>query len=389
MKTNVTISATIVLTLLIIGLQSSVFAQGSNSINSQMGEAEERINHSLEGVQQRIGDIDIQSLMDLDVSEILERFKDIIPFPGDNLGGIPGQIGVLVYTHGLGYPGSHDPEKTEPIKQALERLGYPTEIITHMPYNWDEGLQKLDEQGVKYVIFMYSDLFGPESTVIHNVTRGYFGGIEEYKYCPGVPMGPDSCQYMGMMTTPASETSDATLIFSRPASPDDKILREIFVKIAEKSNSENNGNPSNEIFVNVGHGARSDLNDMAQTKELTSAAKYVQQKMGYADAFGVTAREDWPDLMATAVPAAVDKIEESLAAHNADSVVLVPATGGMGYDAVKEELDNRGISYVEADAPIPIGSAEFVQWAQKNVLGATAFIIKEKPTENTITPDWN
>ena len=389
MSINVTIGVIIVMTLLMVGLQSSVFAQGSNSINSQMGEAEERINHSLEGLQQRIGDIDIQSLMDLDVSEILERFKDIIPFPGDNLGGIPGQIGVLVYTHGLGYPGSHDPEKTEPIKQALERLGYPTEIITHMPYNWDEGLQKLDEQGVKYVIFMYSDLFGPESTVIHNVTRGYFGGIEEYKYCPGVPMGPDSCQYMGMMTTPASETSDATLIFSRPASPDDKILREIFVKIAEKSNSENNGNPSNEIFVNIGHGARSDLNDMAQTKELTSAAKYVQQKMGYADAFGVTAREDWPDLMATAVPAAVDKIEESLAAHNADSVVLVPATGGMGYDAVKEELDNRGISYVEADAPIPIGSAEFVQWAQKNVLGATAFIIKEKPTENTITPNWN
>ncbi len=390
MSINVTISTIIVMTLLVLGFQSSVFAQSSNSIGSRLGGAEERINQSLEEAQERIGQIgDIQSFMDLDISEILERFKDIIPFPGGNVGGIPGQIGVLVYTHGLGFPGSHDPEKTEPIKEALEKLGYPTEIITHMPYNWDEGLQKLDEQGVKYVIFMYSDLFGPESTVIHNVTRGYFGGIEEYKYCPGVPMGPDSCQYMGMMTTPASDTSDATLIFSRPASPDDKILREIFVKIAEKSNAENNGNPSNEIFVNIGHGARSDLNDMAQTKELTSAAKYVQQKMGYADAFGVTAREDWPDLMAVAVPAAVDKIEESLAAHNADSVVLVPATGGMGYDAVKEEMDNRGVSYVEAESPIPIGSSEFVKWAQKNVLGATAFIIKEKPTENTITPNWN
>ncbi|MGD9533632.1 MAG: hypothetical protein AB7V56_07675 [Candidatus Nitrosocosmicus sp.] len=128
---------------------------------------------------------------------------------------------------------------------------------------------------------------------------------------------------------------------------------------------------------------------MAQTKELTSAAKYVQQKMGYADAFGVTAREDWPDLMEIAVPAAVDKIEQSLTEHNADKVILVPATGGMGYDAVKEELDNRGISYVEADAPIPIGSDEFGLWGIKNVLGATAFILKEKPTENTITPDWN
>ena len=135
--------------------------------------------------------------MDIDVSQILEKFRDIIPFPGNNLGGISGQIGVLVYTHGLGYPGSHDPEKTEPIKGALEKLGYPTEIITHMPYNWDEGLQKLDDRGVKYVIFMYTDLFGPESTVIHNVTRGYFGGIEEYKYCPGVPMGPDTLPIYG------------------------------------------------------------------------------------------------------------------------------------------------------------------------------------------------
>ena len=70
-------------------------------------------------------------------------------------------------------------------------------------------------------------------------------------------------------------------------------------------------------------------------------------------------------------------------------MVLVPATGGMGYEDVKEELDNRGISYVEAESPIPIGSEEFVQWALKNVLGTTAFIIKEKPAENTITPDWN
>jgi hypothetical protein len=392
-KTNVTISAIIVMTLLIGGFQSSVFAQSSdsNSINSRIGEAEERINQSLEDAQQRIGEIgDIQSIMDLDVSEILERFKDIIPFPGGNMGGIPGQIGVLVYTHGMGTPGSHDPEKTEPIKEALERLGYPTEIITHMPYNWYEGLAKLDEQGVKYVIFLYTDLFGPDSTVIHNVTRGIFGGIEEYKHCPGVPMGPNNCLYMGMLTKPASETSDAILVFSRPASPDDSILREIFVKIARESNSKNNGNPENEIFVMVGHGARSNLNDMAQVEELTDAAEYVQQKMKYADAFGVTAREDWPDLMEVAVPNAADQIEESLAANNANRVVLVPATGsGSGFDAVKEELDNRGISYVVTEEPIPIGSNEFVQWAQKNVLGTTAFILKEKPTENTITPNWD
>jgi hypothetical protein len=390
MRTNVTFSAIVMMTFLLVGFQSSVFAQTSNSINPRIGEAGERINQSLEEAQQRIGEIgDIQSFMNLDVSEILERFKDILPFPGSNVGGIPGQIGILVYTHGMGTPGSHEPEKTEPIKQALERMGYPTEIITHMPYNWDEGLAKLDEKGAKYVIFLYTDLFGPDSTVIHNVTRGIFGGIEEYKYCPGVPMGPSNCLYMGMLTKPASETSDAIMVFSRPASPDDRILREIFVKIARASNSENNGNPENEIFVMVGHGARSNLNDMYQVKELTNAAEYVQQKMGYADAFGVTAREDWPELMEIAVPAAADQIENSLAEKNAEKVVLVPATGAHGFEEVAHELDERGIPYVATEEPIPIGSKEFVQWAQKNVLGTTAFIIKEKPTENTITPNWN
>ncbi|TVP39266.1 hypothetical protein [Candidatus Nitrosocosmicus arcticus] len=251
-------------------------------------------------------------------------------------------------------------------------------------------MQKLDEKGVKYVIFLYTDLFGPESTVIHNVTRGIFGGIEEYKDCPGVPMGPDSCQYMGMLTKPASETSDTTLVFSRPASPDDKTLREIFVKIAQNSNSENSGNPENEIYVMVGHGARSDRNDLSQVEELTNAAKYVKQKMNYADGFGVTAREDWPELMEVAVPEAVDQIEDSMNANNADNVVLVPATGsGSGFDAVKEELDNRGISYIVTEEPIPIGSKEFVQWSQKNVVGTTLYILKEKPMENTITPNWN
>ena len=148
-KTNVTISATVVLTLLIIGFQSSVFAQSTNSLglsilgNSQIDNAEMIIDQKLDDPQQKIGSIDLGNFMNMDVSEILEKLREIIPFSGNNLGGIPGQIGVLVYTHGLGYPGSHDPEKTEPIKEALEKIGYPTEIITHMPYNWDEGLQKL------------------------------------------------------------------------------------------------------------------------------------------------------------------------------------------------------------------------------------------------------
>ncbi len=373
-----TVLGAILISILILGFNSSAMAQQLDlSELPLIGDSE-------------LAQIDIQSLLDGNVNEILEKIRDIIPITGINPGGMPGKIGVLIYTHGMGTPGSHEPAKTEPIKNALERLGYPSEIITHMPYTWDEGLQKLDDKGVEYVIFLYTDLFGPESTVIHNVTRGIFGGIEEYKYCPGVPMGPDSCLYMGELTKPASETSDATLVFSRPASPDDKTLREIFVKIARNSISESNGAPENEIFVMVGHGARSNLNDMSQVEELTNAAKYVQQKVGYVDGFGVTAREDWPDLMPTAIDAAADKIENSLAANNADRVVLVPATGsGTGFDAVKEELDNRGIQYVVTEEPIPIGSKEFVQWAQKNVLGATVYILKERPSENTVTPNWD
>jgi hypothetical protein len=332
-----------------------------------------------------------QSKLMYNWDKLLEKYKDIIPLTGKHLAKLSGKIGVLIYTHGdpSDPMHGHEPVKTESIKKALEKLGYPSEIITHMPYTWDEGLQKLDDQNVKYVVFLYTDLFGPKSTVIHNVTRGIFGGIEDYKYCPGVPMGPDVCMYMGEVTKPASETSDATLVFSRPASPDDKTLREIFLKIAQKSDMNENGKPKKEIFVLVGHGARSDLNDLYQTKELTSAAKYVQHKMKYADAFGVTAREDWPELMPDAVNSAADKIEESINMHNADHAVLVPAAGsGSGFDAVKQELDNRGISYVETEGTLPIGAKQFTQWALKNIIGSTVFILMEKPSENTITSTW-
>ncbi len=85
-----------------------------------------------------------------------------------------------------------------------------------------------------------------------------------------------------------------------------------------------------------------------------------------------------------------DKMENSMASNNADRVVLVPATGsGAGFDAVKEELDNRRIQHVITEEPIPIGPKELVQWAQKNVLGAKACILKERPSESTLTPNWD
>ena len=118
-------------------------------------------------------------------------------------------VGVLAYTHGdmVNEHGTAEMEKMTSIEETLEsRFRTPTEIVFHMPYNWDVGLEKLDEQRVEYAIFLYTDMFGPESTVIHNVTRGVFGGIEEYNYCPGVPLSDNGCQYMGQNTFPASQS---------------------------------------------------------------------------------------------------------------------------------------------------------------------------------------
>ncbi|HVP81772.1 MAG TPA: hypothetical protein VMS35_01915, partial [Nitrososphaeraceae archaeon] len=94
-------------------------------------------------------------------------------------------IGVLVYTHGNPMvPHTADTMKTELIEKNLEKMGHPSEIVTHMPYNWDQGLMNLDQENIKYAVFLYTDLFGPMSTVIHNVTRGIFGEIERYQFCP-------------------------------------------------------------------------------------------------------------------------------------------------------------------------------------------------------------
>ena len=66
---------------------------------------------------------------------------------------------------------------------------------------------------------------------------------------------------------------------------------------------------------------------------------------------------------------------------------LQPGSGS-GFDAVKQELDNRGISYVETEGTLPIGAKQFTQWALKNIIRSTVFILMEKPSENTITSTW-
>jgi hypothetical protein len=298
-------------------------------------------------------------------------------------------IGVLAYTHGDMHNehGTPTMDKMTSIEQTLEtRFKTPTEIVFHMPYNWDDGLARLDEQGVNYGIFLYTDTFGPQSTVIHNVTRGVFGGIEEYNYCPGVPLSDGGCQYMGQNTYPASLSSDTVLVFAEPARPDHPILRNIFLKQAREVSD----NPRNEILVLIGHGARSNTNDMHQEMELARAAEFVEGRMRFADSAAFSAREDWPDLQPAAIEEAVSGIKRMLEQTGAQSVVLVPATGsGSGFHTVAEALEEEDIAFTEAPEPLPLGERDFIRWAAETVRETIRFIEEDQPTESTITPQWS
>lgn len=295
--------------------------------------------------------------------------------------------GVLLYTHGdmMNHHGTTNVERMLLMESTIEKeMKTPVEVVCHMPYDWERGLMSLDSD-VKYAVFMYTDMFGPNATVIHNVTRGVFGGTQEYNYCPGVPMPGNACMYMGQITRLEPTNGQTVLVFAEPARPDHPVLREIFVKQAKVVSE----NPKNEVLVLVGHGARSDTNDMAQKQELTNAAMFAKKKMKFADAFGVTSREDWPALAPAAVQEAVDKVKTAMASTGASRVVLVPATGsGSGYEMVADALSAEGVDFVRAPDPLPLGEKEFAKWSEQVMKETVAFIKKEKPTQATITPYW-
>jgi hypothetical protein len=141
-----------------------------------------------------------------------------------------------------------------------------------------------------------------------------------------------------------------------PARPDHPLLRDIFLKQARAVSD----NPRNEILVLVGHGARSDTNDMHQEMELARAAEYVEGRMKFADSAAFTTREDGPDLQPSALEEAVSQIESMLEETGAQNIVLVPSTGsGSGFHMVAEALEEEGIMHTEAPNPLPIGEREF------------------------------
>ena len=304
-----------------------------------------------------------------------------------------------------------------------------SEKITHMPYMWNNGLLSLDKNGKEYVIFLYTDMFGPNSTVIHDLTRGYFAGVDGYT-CPPFPYSFGEqwnsapaiidarmmsspfagnifrpmfeqmqididqmieqyghvCWFMGHVHVQAGAFSESKIILAEPARPDHPILREIFVKQAEAASS----SPESEILVIVGHGARNDVHNDAQDAEIACAAEYVEDRLGFADSTALIVREDWEHLSGPAVAAGIEEINQLLSDNDADRVTLIHATGTVGgLDLVTAVLDEAGVGYTIAPNGDTIGEEEIIMWAEQTVIETIDYINSEKPAESTVTPYWN
>ena len=354
-----------------------------------------------------------------------------IAYGGDD---IQDSTGVLVYTHGIpSDPLAHQPasDRITAIENYLEvEHGIMSEKITHMPYWWNNGLLSLDKNEKEYVIFLYTDMFGPDSTVIHDLTRGYFAGMDGYT-CPPFPYSfgepwnttpaiidarvmaspfagdnifrpmfeqmqididhmleqyGDVCWFMGHVHVQAETFSESKIILAEPARPDHPALREIFVKQAAAASS----SPENELLVLVGHGARNDSHNDAQDVEMSCAAEYVEGRLGFADSTALIVREDWEHLSEPAVAAGEEEIRQMLSESGADHVTLIHATGTVGgLSLVTAMLDEIGVGYTIAPNGDILGEEEMIMWAEQTVSETIDYIKNERPTESTTTPYWD
>ena len=349
---------------------------------------------------------------------------------GDN---IQNKTGVLIYTHGIPFdPLAHQyaNDRITAIETYLEmERGLLSEKITHMPYWWNNGLLSLDKNEKEYVIFLYTDMFGPNSTVIHDLTRGYFAGIDGYS-CPPFPYSfgepwntmpaiiearimaspfgdnvfrpifeqmqinidhmieqyGNVCWFMGHVHVQAETISETKIILAEPARPDHPILREVFVKQATVVST----SPENELLVLVGHGARNDSHNDAQYVEMSCVAEYVEDRLGFADSTALIIREDWEHLSAPAVAAGKEEIQQMLSTSGADHVTLIHATGTVGgLSLVTTMLDEVNVTYTIAPNGDSLGEEEMVMWAEQVVSETIDYIMDERPTESTMTPYWD
>ena len=351
-----------------------------------------------------------------------------------NADDVKDNTGVLVYTHGIPTdPLAHKPasDRITAIENHLEeQLDITSEKITHMPYWWNNGLLSLDKSEKDYAIFLYTDMFGPNSTVIHDLSRGYFAGIDGYT-CPPFPysLGPplntmpaiidaelmatpfpgqailapmfqamrvdighmleqygNVCWFMGHIHVQVETYSDSKIILAEPARPDHPILREIFVKQADAVSE----SPEDEILVLVGHGARNDSHNAAQDAELSCAAEYVENRLGFADSTALIVREDWVHLSEPAIAAGKQEILDLLSTSGANHVTLAHATGTLeGLSLATDMLDEEGISYTVTPNADLFSAEEIVMWAEQTVQETIDFIEDERPTESTTTPYWD
>ena len=347
---------------------------------------------------------------------------------------IQDRIGVLVYTHGIPFdPLAHQPtnDRITAMETYLEmEHGIAGEKITHMPYWWNNGLLSLDKNEKEYVIFLYTDMFGPDSTVIHDLTRGYFAGMDGYA-CPpfphsfgepwnttpavidarvmASPFAGDNifrpifeqlrididhmldqyghvCWFMGHVHVQAEAISESKIILAEPARPDHPALREIFVKQAAAASS----SPENELLVLVGHGARNDSHNDAQDAEMSCAAEYVEGKLGFAGSTALIVREDWEHLSGPAVAAGEEEILQMLSDSGAGHVTLIHATGTVeGLGLVTAMLDESGVSYTIAPNGDILGEEEMITWTEQTISETIDYIKDERPTESTTTPYWD
>ena len=279
------------------------------------------------------------------------------------------------------------------------------------------------------MIFLYTDMFGPNSTVIHDLTRGYFAGLDGYS-CPPFPYSfgepwntmpaiiearimaspfgdnvfrpifeqmqinvdhmieqyGNVCWFMGHVHVQAETISESKIILAEPARPDHPILREVFVKQATAVST----SLENELLVLVGHGARNDSHNDAQYVEMSCVAEYVEDRLGFADSTALIIREDWEHLSALAVAVGKEEIQQMLSTSGADHVTLIHAMGTVGgLSLVTIMLDEVNVTYTIAPNGDSLGEEEMVMWAEQVVSETIDYIMDERPTESTMTPYWD
>ena len=140
----------------------------------------------------------------------------------------------------------------------------------------------------------------------------------------------------------------------------------------------------------MGHGARNESHNDAQDAEMSCAAEYVEDRLGFADSAALIVREDWEHLYVPAVAAGEEEVLRMLSVSGADHVTLIHATGTAGgLSLVTDMLDGVGVDYTVAPNGDVLGEEEMIMWAEQTISETVDYIEDEMPTESAATPYWD